>query len=103
MDFPTEKAIQELKLEREMQRIKYGLQRHSGKAWAALIAERGALTLRAARYARAQEYRKLLVETAALAVAALESYDAVGFPGDSKRVADRGPLTQKKAESNIKG
>lgn len=77
---PTRTVLHEVKRERERQDARWGVQRHEPAWWMVILAEEVGEVARAIFEANdpgaGEDYRAELVQVAAVAVAAVESYDA---------------------------
>jgi len=73
-------ALQDVAAERRRQVEKWGVQRHPAAWWVVILGEEFGEVCRALYEAKdfslGEEYRQELVQVAAVAVAAIESYDA---------------------------
>jgi len=68
-------AIEEVVLERENQDIKWGAQNHFPLGWLAILMEEVGETSKEACEGNMVNYRKEMIQVAAVAVAAIESID----------------------------
>ncbi len=74
-EIPVDHAIIDVLKERERQETKWGRQNHDPNTWISILGEEYGEACRASNEKDGEGYRKELIETAAVAVAAVEAYD----------------------------
>jgi hypothetical protein len=72
---PAGSALYDVYMERQRQDNKWGLQEHMPDTWISILGEEYGEACAANNEKDGEQYRKELVETAAVAVAAVEAYD----------------------------